>query len=158
MFHQRREMLIVGLGVFVQLILGRWLPSPWLVPDLTLVGVLLVMARMPQHSLGPALMAGLLVMAVTVQQSLVVGLAYVGAGGLMRLLSSWWDLADPFLQPMALALAEAFLLVIWFLLGVPITLGLLLLGGLRLLVTVASLLLVRLLIPSSSAPSPIHSS
>ena len=156
------DFLIVGCGVLWHLILGRWLSSPWVVPDVTLASVVLAMARTPRqplnassrfahsgqwgepvHAMGPALVAGLLVMLLSVRKPLLMGTAYVGAGWLVRSLALRWDLTSPAMQRAAVAIAEACVLAVELFLTITVTPGLLFLSAARLVMTVACLPLFR---------------
>ena len=137
-----RPYLIVGFSVLAHVVLGRWV-SPWLMPDLTLLSVLLTMLQIPGYPLGPALLGGVLAMFLAVHHPVLIGLAYLGAGWVVKWLAAWWDVTGVSMQRMAVGVAEGLLLTVLFLLSAPMTGGLLLLGGLRLALTILCLPLVR---------------
>lgn len=143
-------MILVGAAV-AQFCLGRVLASPWAVPDLMLVGMLLVLLDMPRNrSLGVGVLAGLLVMAVTTRQPLVVGLAYGGVAVVVRSLAAVVDLAEPRIHLAVAAVLETGLLALWLVLGGRLSVALLILAGVKLLLTVASVPLLRPLVISVS--------
>ena len=137
-----RVVLIVGSGTLCHVVLGRWV-SPWLMPDLTLLSVLLTMLQIPGHPLGPALLGGVLAMVLAVHHPVLIGLAYLGAGWVVKWLAAWWDVTGVSMQRMAVGVAEGLLLTVLLMLSAPVTGGLLLLGGLRLAITILCLPLVR---------------
>ena len=143
--------MIVGAGTALHVVLGRWVASPWLMPDLTLISMVLAMTLPSQSLLGPALLAGFFVMLSTPQQPLLLGGTYVGAGWLIQVLALRWDLTDSTLQQLTVGAAEAGLLAMWLMLNAQVTMGLLLLAGMKLVMTVVCVPLVsfvmRRLIP-----------
>ena len=141
-----RIFLIVSMGALGHLAIGRWVASPWLVPDLTLVIIVVTMIRCPGYSLSPALYGGLLVMLFTIHHSVAVGLAYVGAGVLTKLLATQWNVASPFLQQAMVGVAETGLVMVALFLNRAASLTLLGLAGAKVLITVACVPLLRRLV------------
>jgi len=134
--------LIVGLGTLFHLALGRWVASPWLVPDLTLVSMVLAMAQAPEHSMKLTLLGSCLAMVLTPYQPVLVGLAYTAAGGLVSLLALRWDFDVPLMPLLATGAAEAMLLALGGFAGVQVTPGLFVLSGIKIFITAFCLLLV----------------
>ena len=141
-----RPYLIVGAGALSHLVLGRWVVSPWLMPDLMLLTVFLAMVHTPGHPIGPALLGGLVAMLSAVHHPLLVGLAYLGAGWLIKWLAARWDLADGAMPWVAVGVAEGMLIAVWLFLATPVTFRLLLLSGVKVLLTIACLPLVKRLV------------
>ncbi|MBI3319970.1 MAG: hypothetical protein HYZ89_05235 [Candidatus Omnitrophica bacterium] len=141
-----RIFLIVTLGVLSHLAIGRWIASPWWVPDLTLLSIVVTMARYPGQAFLPALYGGLLMMLFTVHHAVAVGLSYVGAGVLTKLLATQGDLATPFLQQVIVGVAEIGLLAVALFLNRTASLELLELSGAKVLVTVACIPFMRRLV------------
>jgi hypothetical protein len=135
--------LIIGLGALFHLALGRWVASPWLVPDLTLVSVISAMARAPEYSMNLVLLGGCLAIALAPSQCWWAGFAFAAAGGLVILLGLRWDLDVPLTQLLATGAAEAMLLVLAGCAGIRVTPGLVVLSGIKTLITVCCLLLVQ---------------
>ncbi len=136
-------MMLVG-GAVAQVCLGRVMASPWLVPDLLLVCMFLILVDMPRNRpLGVGVLAGLLVMVVTTRQPLVVGLAYGGIVVVVRSLAVVVDLTDSRIHLAVVAILETGLLALGLALGGRLSAALLVLAGVKLLITVASVPLLR---------------
>src|SRR3989338_5877258 len=86
-------------------------PSPWWVPDLTLVGLILSVGRAPARWLAFSVLAGLLtaVWAVRFPGQLVAG--YLLIGWVSQLLSRHWDAADLRIECLYAAAGSLFLMV-----------------------------------------------
>ena len=138
-----RSGFIIASATLTQFLLGRWISSPWLMPDLALLSILLVVMRDPRHALGPVLFGGCCVMLLTVRHPVLIGLAYAGAGGLVRRLASQWDLTAAPMQRIVVGVMEGLLLTWFMVLSAPVRGGLCMLAMPRLIVTVLCLPLVR---------------
>ena len=76
--------LLLGCGL-AHLVAARLAASPWWVPDLTLVGLVLAVWRAPERWILYAVTAGLLMLVWAVRFPAQVFFAYVGCGSLARL-------------------------------------------------------------------------
>jgi hypothetical protein len=79
-------------------LLARLAPSPWLTPDLTLVGLVLAVAAAPGRWLACSAAAGLFAMAWALQSAPQVFLGYFLTGWGLQWLSQRWDAGDARLQ------------------------------------------------------------
>ena len=138
--------IFVGVSALFHLALGRWTPSSWLVPDLTITSMVLAILLLPGRPLSPAVVGGLLVMLLTVQHPLAMGAAYLAVGGLMKLGADQWDLTSPPLQQAVVIAAQGLLLAVTFILAVPLTWETCLLAATHLLLTAMCVPLVRALL------------
>ena len=90
-------------------VLARAVPSPWWVPDLTLVGLLLAVAKAPSRWLLLSVVAGLFTMVWAVRFPKQVFLSYVALGWVVQMLGRQWDATDPRVQVGMVGLASALL-------------------------------------------------
>ena len=97
--------------VIAHLALAMISPSPWWVPDLTLVGLILAVGRAPARWLAFSVLAGLItaVWAVRFPGQLVAG--YLLIGWVSQLLSRHWDAADLRIECLSAAAGSLFLMV-----------------------------------------------
>ena len=91
-------MFYLFIGMFAHGVLAGLLPIPWMVPDLTLVGMVLAIARAPHRWLAYASLAGFGVMCWAIRFPVHVLLSYVIAGGAIRLVATQWDMTDRTVQ------------------------------------------------------------
>lgn len=133
---------VVIAGTCAHLLLGRWILSPWLMPDLTFLGMALAVLLIPGRPFSAVLVGGVLVTLMSVERPLLMGLGYAGAGWLVLRSAVIWDVTTPALQRFIIGGGESLILVLGFI-GVPMTPGLLLGAVVRLGVTIACLPLVR---------------
>lgn len=150
--------IFVGVSAFLHVALGRWTPSPWLMPDLTVTSMALAILLLPRRPLSPAVAGGVLVMLMSHHHSLAVGAAYAAVGGLIKLCAGRWDLTSPAFQRLTVIAAQLCLLVVAFLLSVPLTWEVGLLAAGHLLITAMGVPIVRSLlmmaIPSARPDMP----
>ena len=87
-------------------LLAQVMPSPWWVPDVTLVGLVLSVTRSPSRWLLLSWLAGCstLLWAVRYPAPLMAGA--VAVGGSVRLLTAAWDAADARIQYLVMGLAS----------------------------------------------------
>lgn len=105
-------------GVLLHVALGRWVASPWMVPDLTLVSLVLVLMRSrPANSIRPVVLTSLLAMAFTVHHPFQAGGAYLVVGWGIKTVMSRFEATRGFLPLITIGVAEALLLVIF---GTPL--------------------------------------
>ena len=100
--------LLLG-ALAAQAILVSAIPSPWWVPDLTLVGLVLAVARMPSRWLLFSVVAGVFTMAWAVRFPNQLFLFYVALGWGVRVLGRQWDATDLRVQVGMVGLAGALL-------------------------------------------------
>ena len=144
---------IVGCGAVSHLLVGRWVNSPWLMPDLTLIGMMLAMGRFPEQAWRIAGSGGWFAMIASVRQPGLVGLAYAGAGGLARWIAVRWDVSRPAVQLLAVGLTEGLMILVALCVesarspivqvGLQVTPTLCFLSLVRVLTTVAGFFLIR---------------
>lgn len=101
---------VVCLGVFVQIAIGRWVPSPWLTPDLTSLSMVLLILRVPGHPLLPAWVAGLCAMTLAAHHALATALAYVGTGAVVKWIAHQAEVREPSREALVVAGALGLLL------------------------------------------------
>jgi len=102
--------IIVGVSVGLHLALGRWVPSPWFMPDLTVTGMVLAILLLPERPVSPAILSGALTMLFSVPHSLAAGVMYPLVGGLVKYAAHQWDLSQPRRQRAVVVAAQALLL------------------------------------------------
>ena len=90
-------------------LIARAVPSPWWVPDLTLVGLILAVARAPSRWLLLSAVAGLFTMAWAVRFPKQMFLSYVALGWVVQMLGRAWDATDLRVQLGMVGLASALL-------------------------------------------------
>ena len=88
-------------------LLADIVPSPWWVPDVTLVGLVLAIGRLPRHWLLFSATAGISMMAWAVRFPQPVFVGYLGFGGVVRLLARQVDANDLRVQCFTAGLASA---------------------------------------------------
>jgi len=148
-----RLVVVVGLGVLSHLAIGRWLPSPWLVPDLTMLSVAVLILRLPGHPLAPAWLAGVAAMALAVHHPLWAGMAYLAAGAAVKWMAHQWEVTVPSRERLVIGIAQGGLLILLASRG-PVTAGLIVMGGLQVGLTLLCLPLMRALVNRVVVPRP----
>lgn len=103
---------IVMLGILAHMVLGRWSPSPWLVPDLTALAMLTAILRLPGHPIAPAVVASVVAMALAVHHPLQSGAAYLLAGMLALWMAHQWDLTQPSTERLIVVACQAVLTLV----------------------------------------------
>ena len=83
----------------VHWLLARFLPSPWWVPNITLVGLMLTIAKHPERWLVLAWVAGVFTTLWTVRASGGILFSYFVIGGVIQIMAKRWDLDDVRIQP-----------------------------------------------------------
>jgi hypothetical protein len=101
--------LTLAAGAAAHMALARLLPDPWLVPDLTAVGLTLAIVRKPRKWLPLACAAGGFTMlwALRAPHAFLLGYLVIGRG--LRVLVDVWDGADLRIQGLLCGLASALL-------------------------------------------------
>ncbi|MBI4323525.1 MAG: hypothetical protein HY596_04525 [Candidatus Omnitrophica bacterium] len=136
-----------------QMAIGRWVSSPWLVPDLTLLSMAVLILRLPGHPLTPAWLAGVAAMALAVQHPLWMGMAYLAAGAAVKWMAHQWEVTDPSRERLVIGIAQGGLLILLASTG-PVTVGLIVMGGLRVGLTLLCLPLMRAFVHRFVVPRP----
>ena len=85
---------LIVAGTLAHVVLGRWVDSPWLLPDLTLVGICVAASRPSVSLLEVTLVAALLPMLASSGHSWQAGLSYGACAAIWRWAGSRWDLAN----------------------------------------------------------------
>ena len=100
---------LLGLAgcLLAHALLARLAPSPWWVPNLTLVGLIVGLAREPRHWVALSGAAGLFTMMWAVRFPQPILLGYLLIGGGVRTLAQHWDLSDARVQALLIGLASA---------------------------------------------------
>ncbi|HBQ38715.1 MAG: hypothetical protein A3B73_03970 [Omnitrophica WOR_2 bacterium RIFCSPHIGHO2_02_FULL_63_39] len=115
------DVVVVTIGVLLQVVVGSWVSSPWVVPDLTLIVLTLVVTRTSTPSTArPILVTALLVMCLTARHPLLAAASYLGVGWLIKAAASRWDLRQGVLPLVMIGVAEAVLLGAWLLVVGPL--------------------------------------
>ena len=129
-------MNVLLLSMASHLVATQLLP-PWWVPDLTLIGLVVVIIRTPRRWLTYSALAGLFTMCWVARDPVPIGLAYGVVGWVTQLLMQEWDLGDPRLACGVVAAACAAMtlgllwledlwsavMIGWFMIRVTVTIG-----------------------------------
>jgi hypothetical protein len=89
------------------LLVAELVPSPWWVPNLTLVGLVLAIERIPCNWLLLSGASGLFTMAWAVRFPIQVFVSYLACGWAVYLFVRHWDTDDLRVQCLAVAVASA---------------------------------------------------
>ena len=87
-------MSILAWCLVAHVVLARLIASPWWVPDLTLVGLVLAVTRRPARWWLLSAVAGLLTMGWAVRSAGSIFAGYLLIGGAVRLAGHQWDATD----------------------------------------------------------------
>ena len=90
-------------------LIARAVSSPWWIPDLTLVGLVLAVARTPSRWLLLSAVAGICTMAWAGRFPQQTFLSYIVLGWVVQALGRQWDATDPRVQVGMVGLASALL-------------------------------------------------
>ncbi len=107
--------LLIGC-VVTHALLAHLIASPWWLPDLTLVGLVLAVGQRPAQWLVASLVAALLTVLSAVRFSGQLFSAYLLCGWFVQLVGNRWDATDVRVQGVAALMASALLTfgAIWF--------------------------------------------
>ncbi len=92
-------------------VLAGLVSSPWWVPDLTLAGLILTVARQPARWVLGASLAGVFISAWAIRFSGPIFLSYVFLGWGVQMLAKHWDVTDRRVQNLVGALASLLMTV-----------------------------------------------
>ena len=98
-------MLVLIAAYLAHLFIARYAVSPWWIPDITLVGLLLAIGKTPERWLSLSLIAGLLMVLWAVRFPAQVFASYLAGGWAIRTISTRWDVTDLRVQCVIAALA-----------------------------------------------------
>jgi len=116
---------------------------PWWVPDLTLIGLIMIVTQVPSQWLLLSALAGMWMNLWAVRFPGQILLGYVGVGWLVQILSRSWDTTDLRIQCVCV-FVSSFLLTLWMVwLDHLWTLAVLGWSVVRIVVTVLAVPLVR---------------
>ena len=100
-------MTILLVCVAAHALAAQLLPSPWWVPDLTLIGVVLSVGRAPERWLVLSGLAGFCTMLWAVRFPIQTAMGAVALGAGMRLLTQRWDVTDRRVASLVVGVASA---------------------------------------------------
>ncbi len=152
------KLVLAFIGCLVaHVIAAGVLASPWMVPDLTLIGLVLVVMRAPHRWLLPSVAAGLSAVVWAIRSSSPIFVSYVLIGWLSQRIATQWDVADLRVQWLFVGVASTAVTfgLIWLddLWSWPV-IGL---GLMRTAFTMLSVPLVRALMAKVVGPAPFRS-
>ena len=140
-----RSTVFMSVAMLSHLAIGRWSPSPWMVPDLTVLSMALAILRLPGHPLTPAWLAGVAAMTLAGHHPLWTGVAYLAAGAAVKWMAHQWEVTDPSRERLVIGIAQGGLLILLAWTG-PVTVGLVVMVGLQVGLTLLCLPLMRALV------------
>lgn len=135
-----RPWVVLIMCLLAHALLAHLIASPWWVPDLTLVGLVLVVSAASTHWLIASVIAGLFIMAWAGRFPAQGFLSYVLCGAIVQLAARRWDTTDARVQGVVVVGAS-----------VALTLGLLWVEGLW-SVPILGLAAVRIALTALSLP------
>ena len=94
------------LGLAVHALLAGVIPSPWWVPNLSLVVLVVIVARVPNRWLILSWLAGMFMMVWTVRFPVLVFASYLFVGWAVQALSQRLDTTDPRAEWLIVGLAS----------------------------------------------------
>ena len=148
-----RSTVVMGVAILGHLAIGRWVSSPWLAPDLTLLSMAVLILRLPGHPLTPAWLAGVAAMTLTGHHPLWMGMAYLAAGATVKWMAHHWEVTDPSRERLVVGVTQGGLLILLASTG-PVTVGLIVMVGLRVGLTLLCLPLMRAFVNRFVVPRP----
>ena len=134
---------LIGGSALLQLVGGRFFPSAWLVPDLTLVAMTVAILREPDRAIAAMGMAGGCVLVCAFPHAGLTTLSYLGLGGLIAWGARQWDLLDVARQRGVVAASEGLLVILWMIADHLMSVSIIGWAIVRVAVTVACLPVAR---------------
>ena len=134
---------LIGASALLQVVGGRFCPLAWLVPDLTLVAMIVTVLRDPSRALAAGGTAGVCALLLSFPHAGMTALGYLGLAGLIAWTAGQWDLLEPARQRGVVAASEAGLWLAWMLSDHLLSWFMLLAAIVRIGLTVACLPLWR---------------
>lgn len=100
---------VVNLGVclIAHELFARLIPSPWWVPDVTLVGVVLMTGSARRDWIVLVAVAGLVSSLWAIRVSGLIVMEYLLLGGILQLVARYWDVTDLRMQCVVSGMASA---------------------------------------------------
>ena len=98
--------LILGGALVMHTLLVGVVASPWAVPDLTLIGFIVVVSRAPDRWLRYVAAVGIWTLVWAVRYPRPILLGYLGVGWMVQWWSRRWDVNDRRLQCVVVGLAS----------------------------------------------------
>ena len=98
-------MKLLAACLLTHALLAQVIPSPWWVPDITLVGLIISVTRAPSRWLLVSWVAGLFMLLWTLRHAVPLMVGAVAVGGVVRLLARNWDATDARVQYLVVGLA-----------------------------------------------------
>ncbi|MBI4598355.1 MAG: hypothetical protein HY737_08160 [Candidatus Omnitrophica bacterium] len=132
-----------------QLLLVQVLPSPWWVPDLLVVALVVAMSAQPNRWVALSAAAGLCQSVWAVRFPWHIVMSYVGVGWLAMLAHARWNAADWRVQALAVGAGVAMVTAVGLGLDALWSLDAIGLAGVRVGLTVLSFFLLRRIADSS---------
>ena len=87
--------MLILLGMLTgHVILAGIVPSPWWVPDLTLIGLVVTISQVPQQWLRLSVITGLFATSFAIRCSGPLLVSYLGLGWMVQRLARRWDVTD----------------------------------------------------------------
>ena len=93
---------------------GRWTVSPWLLPDLSLIGLAMAVEQAPSYRRQLLLLAVIGVMLLAGPAAVRAGAAYGAFGGALIWFAGQWDAPPRLLKAAVMAAAELLLIAVWW--------------------------------------------
>ena len=111
--------LLAGGGLLAHALAVQLIPWPWLVPNLTLAGLVAGVAEVPAAWLAVSGLAGALSMVWAGAGGAAIALSYLAAGALVRLAAAHWDTGDARVQTALTGLTACLVTGAWLAGGPP---------------------------------------
>ena len=99
-------MKVLAACLLTHALLAQVIPSPWWVPDVTLVGLIVSVTRAPSRWLLFSWLAGLSMLLWSLRHAVPLMMGAVVIGGIVRLLARDWDATDARVQSLIVGLAS----------------------------------------------------
>jgi len=99
--------------VIAHVFVSNLISLPWLVPDLTLVGLVLVVGRNPRNWMPVSVVTGLIMSVFVVRGLPIVMVSYIALGLCINVASRQWNITDERLECGIVALASLLLGLGW---------------------------------------------
>ena len=93
-------------GIIAHVLLAGAIASPWVVPNVTLVGLIISIARTPARWFALSVTAGVVLMAWAVRFPVQIFVCCLALGGTMRTLGRHWDATDLRVQTVMVGFAS----------------------------------------------------
>ena len=105
--------LFILAGALTHVVVGGWVASPWVLPDLTLVAICVAASESSIPALEMILLSSALPMLVSPGSSWEVGASYAAAAALWRWAATRWDVSHGRVAAVGVAVLETGLVLWW---------------------------------------------